>query len=326
MRSQQLAHMTVRYGSSFAAYLLDHEDMFSSADYKLLNGQTGGGLIPCLQSRFNGFVKLTYFPDGLVPIQSCMADITPDQFLTVLAGLLETINHVEANGLFNISKIDMDLDAFYVNEHTYEVGIIYLPIRQNVSGNSSQEAFNLFCQTVLASLRSHEQLRSLIRVIAGSANGAMGRFDYLLNRLMSSCSIDVDAAKKAAIPSSLDAESVIDSGLYPPPLAYTSAARRRYFLQGTFGNRQFKITIDEGVHVLGKSSAKAHYVIVGVNTVSNRHCEINKTGERLSVRDMGSTNGTFINGRRLTSNAYTELKTGDCLKVASLELMVREVN
>ncbi len=53
--------------------------------------------------------------------------------------------------------------------------------------------------------------------------------------------------------------------------------------------------------------------------VSKRHCEIRLTGDRLIVRDLGSTNGTFVNGMQV-SNA--ELKAGDVVGIGDHVLHV----
>jgi S1-C subfamily serine protease len=43
--------------------------------------------------------------------------------------------------------------------------------------------------------------------------------------------------------------------------------------------------------------------------VSTRHAELRRTGDAWSVRDLGSTNGTFVNGERVTADR--RLTTGD---------------
>jgi predicted component of type VI protein secretion system len=49
--------------------------------------------------------------------------------------------------------------------------------------------------------------------------------------------------------------------------------------------------------------------------VSRRHCCLAPGGEGLTVRDLGSTNGTFVNGRRICSAA---LHPGDELRIGHL--------
>jgi pSer/pThr/pTyr-binding forkhead associated (FHA) protein len=50
--------------------------------------------------------------------------------------------------------------------------------------------------------------------------------------------------------------------------------------------------------------------------VSRRHCELNQNSETLEVRDLGSRNGTFLNGRRV--DGETAVNAGDYLQVGPL--------
>lgn len=52
-------------------------------------------------------------------------------------------------------------------------------------------------------------------------------------------------------------------------------------------------------------------------SVSSRHCEILLQGSEVLVKDLGSTNGTFINGEKITERA---LKPGQTLRLGNVEL------
>ena len=54
--------------------------------------------------------------------------------------------------------------------------------------------------------------------------------------------------------------------------------------------------------------------------VSRRHAELRRVGDGLEVHDLGSTNGTWVNGRRVQG---TSLKDGDRVTVGTTELLVR---
>ncbi len=54
--------------------------------------------------------------------------------------------------------------------------------------------------------------------------------------------------------------------------------------------------------------------------VSRRHCEIFEMGEQLMIRDLGSSNGTFVNGKRVMGQQV--LKPGDELTVGAVTLRV----
>jgi predicted component of type VI protein secretion system len=54
--------------------------------------------------------------------------------------------------------------------------------------------------------------------------------------------------------------------------------------------------------------------------VSRRHCELFDVDGKLTVRDMGSSNGTYINGKRIAGQH--PLKVGDELTVGAITLRV----
>src|SRR5256885_6503713 len=56
--------------------------------------------------------------------------------------------------------------------------------------------------------------------------------------------------------------------------------------------------------------------------ISHDHAEISLAGETLKVRDLGSTNGTFVNGARLANGKAVTLRTGDSLHFANAEFLL----
>ena len=57
--------------------------------------------------------------------------------------------------------------------------------------------------------------------------------------------------------------------------------------------------------------------------VSRRHCELFEVGGQLMLRDLGSSNGTFVNGKRVTGEQ--SLKHGDELTVGAVTLRVAKL-
>ncbi|MBE9508467.1 MAG: FHA domain-containing protein [Chloroflexi bacterium] len=56
--------------------------------------------------------------------------------------------------------------------------------------------------------------------------------------------------------------------------------------------------------------------------VSRRHCKIHQRGSAFLVEDVGSANGTFLNGQRLTPYLPHVLKDEDDLQVGRIRLRV----
>jgi len=57
--------------------------------------------------------------------------------------------------------------------------------------------------------------------------------------------------------------------------------------------------------------------------VSRKHAVIHHAGEDYTVEDMGSTNGTFINKKRIQPHAPETIKPGDEVRFGKLSLSVK---
>jgi pSer/pThr/pTyr-binding forkhead associated (FHA) protein len=71
------------------------------------------------------------------------------------------------------------------------------------------------------------------------------------------------------------------------------------------------------IKTIGRSSGAEF--IVDAALVSRLHCQLTAGATELQVHDLDSTNGTFVNGRRVTD---ASLKEGDRLGVGRVEFVI----
>jgi pSer/pThr/pTyr-binding forkhead associated (FHA) protein len=71
------------------------------------------------------------------------------------------------------------------------------------------------------------------------------------------------------------------------------------------------------IKTIGRSSGAEFMVDVAL--VSRLHCQLTAGATELQVRDLDSTNGTFVNGKRVDE---ATLKEGDRLGVGRVELVI----
>lgn len=58
------------------------------------------------------------------------------------------------------------------------------------------------------------------------------------------------------------------------------------------------------------------------NGVSRLHAVLKREGERIFVMDLGSSNGTYLNGKRLKPNIEHTLNHGDLLALGKLKIQI----
>ena len=62
-------------------------------------------------------------------------------------------------------------------------------------------------------------------------------------------------------------------------------------------------------------------IVIGAGYVSARHARFTLMGQNLFVEDLGSTNGTLVNGRAIA--APTALRTGDTVTIGDVAIRAR---
>src|SRR6516225_4872158 len=76
------------------------------------------------------------------------------------------------------------------------------------------------------------------------------------------------------------------------------------------------------VHMLGDSwttlgRTEGNMFQINEQSVSSRHCEVKARGDELLVRDLNSTNGTFVGGMKVTEGI---VKFGQSFRVGNVEV------
>src|SRR5437899_7405173 len=88
---------------------------------------------------------------------------------------------------------------------------------------------------------------------------------------------------------------------------------------GGFEGRVLKLKL--GTNRLGRSHENDFQI--EHPTISSRHCEIDIAGDCLVVRDCNSTNGTFIDGERVSTGT---LNFGGVLRLGDVELVAESIS
>ncbi len=81
-----------------------------------------------------------------------------------------------------------------------------------------------------------------------------------------------------------------------------------------------KILIDKKSFIIGRKNKGADYVCRN-NFVSKSHAEIISREGRYFLKDLGSTNGTFVNGMRVEKLLNIEINNNDRIKFADWEYL-----
>ena len=91
----------------------------------------------------------------------------------------------------------------------------------------------------------------------------------------------------------------------------------------------FEFTLDKlmsrsGGMVIGRASDQCD-LVVAHPTVSRRHARLSLTGDALMLEDLGSTNGTSIDGKALKQTEPMTLRAGTKVRLGDVDMLVRQL-
>jgi pSer/pThr/pTyr-binding forkhead associated (FHA) protein len=89
----------------------------------------------------------------------------------------------------------------------------------------------------------------------------------------------------------------------PPPTARTAKQYALRFISGKYQGGEFPLPNNREI-VVGRSS-ELDMVLVE-DMVSRRHAKLTVTGDQIFIQDLGSTNGTFVNGEKIKRSRLQE--------------------
>jgi pSer/pThr/pTyr-binding forkhead associated (FHA) protein len=89
------------------------------------------------------------------------------------------------------------------------------------------------------------------------------------------------------------------------------------FISGKYQGGEFPLRMNREI-IIGRSSDLD--MVLVEDMVSRRHAKISSTEAEVYIQDMGSTNGTFVNSERITSQ---RLSDGDRITVGRTSVIYR---
>jgi pSer/pThr/pTyr-binding forkhead associated (FHA) protein len=84
----------------------------------------------------------------------------------------------------------------------------------------------------------------------------------------------------------------------------------------------FEHELQNGTMTIGRVNANT-IVIRGDTAVSRQHCQIEKTNQGIFITDLGSSNGTRVNGQKIGSQRVP-LKDGDRIRIGGTQVRLAD--
>ena len=294
------------YGNNLT-YICNDANNFLPTEYKVLSNKANSCFVKCMKMTYNGKTQLEYFTSELKSLESMMRIIDAEKFALIVSHILENVMEVKKNGFLSCKKIDISLDKIYVDPTTYKVKMIYIPL--NVSSYDDEYIFENELRTLLVKvITDYENVGSqkIKRLRIDLSNGMIN-----IEELYESIKTGVEIKKHEVVENSKSSSEVYkkESG----NICITSLN----------SPEKFSIDITKPEFVIGKKASMVDGVVSFNKMISRVHCKVLTVGSHVSVVDLKSANGTYINGVKLVPDTPYPVKNGDIIRMANSDFQIQ---
>ena len=279
-------------GANFA-YLLHGDLHVQPTEYKILQRCGQLPLLRCMAMRYNGRPELLYLSAGCRAVSAMLPTMNASAFLIVAQGLLDAVREVGNNGFLSRTHVDLSFQKIFVDPSTHQVLLSYLPLDRPLFEDA---------QSFTNCLRT-----KLIDAILSFPASGSGLLDGLLHQLREEDrpleSIQARPVQQTAAPRIPSWNGMLRLIALDAPMALEIQVHRVPF-------------------TIGKNTGVVDAALTYNQAISRLHCRITKLNGRYQITDLGSVNGTFVNGGRLTPNLPYQIENGDTVLLANSSFRV----
>lgn len=259
------------------------------------------------ETKYNDSIRLMYGIDGFVMLGEVIEKVSRANLVSAFNGFISSIKEVSKNDFLSINAIDIDYTRLFYDIKNNVIKYAMLPINYELDCCDNLNWKNRFKNTVLIILGVILQTRSqyynnAYYSIMNVGFNELDVIDYLLK---------YDYSHVLSETTSADEKTSQDT----PQMVRGLVLEHN----GELGN--IKININKKMFVLG-SGDDANGNLSIDNTISRMHCCIYEDDGVYSVEDLGSTNGTRINGFILDPGIRYLINNGDVLMLAKTSFNV----
>lgn len=286
------------------------------------------------EKRKKGY-EFEYYVGTARPLKEVLSGPIPlEYFEPMLISFLDLAQACDANGLTS-QRVCFDEEYIFFDPVRYSLRFVYIPVRGATERISSPlKALEHLAQRVkLKDAHAQQLADNVLDYVMRNAifswpdyedflrgQGVLDRNDVVAHDtslLESRTTTRIDCRDLYGY-DFMSTEETAPASAKEPERAPVAASRRFVLVRMLDGAEW---PLKHGINVIG-SAADCDVCLEGVEGVSRCHAEILVASDACQIADLGSTNGTHVNGTHLAPNRPVVLHEGDTIHIARIQLTV----
>jgi uncharacterized conserved protein, contains FHA domain len=305
-------------------YIFDSDNSISMTEFKVVQGLSECGILCGVKAFHNGNDKLIFDISGFNSLSGVISVKEASEIKNISDKIMRIIEEIKNSGFLQAEHLDWNLDRIFVDKKFENVYMIYIPaeIGQN-------EPWELKCSQMMKEIyeikpelehSQAETAKPLTEEISdeddkNSNENISGKSKKgLFKKFFKDKQSKEKKYKKEAVEESFGGTELLDS-IFIPSIV----------ISGVNTPQKIEAVVSKEEYVIGKNPDCTDLTVDFSKAVSNRHCCIICKDGISYIKDLTSTNGTFLNGVRVLNDDQKQIKVGDKIRIANCEFVVKSV-
>ena len=246
-----------------------------------------------------------------------------EAFFKIIRDVLETVKAFDKNHM-NMGWLVFDMDFVFFNPVSRRLMFTFLPIQGYESGESIRDFFlKLMDIASFSKQEGTEYVQAYLSILRSGLQLSVYEMEKFVKEYYEQS--EAGGERKIECPR---CHAKLNGGLQKciycgktigiPMTGGTPKASKTVYLIRKITNERAYIT--KTPFVVGKAP-ECDYCISNNPAISRKHLEISNQNGTYLVRDVGSLNGTYINGTKLAAEVPYELQSGSVFMIANEEFI-----
>lgn len=266
-----------------------------------------------MKPRLDAANEMSFFAPACVPLKKYLAkEGSITKVCNVLRQTIDMMNQVTANQLF-VQNVLLDMKYVFVREMTDKVYFVYEPYLKNTM---PAHVFSFLLEVVnVTKIKDKEQQARLSQLKSFlNTHSRLDELDGYLSQMDAKKGVTPMADEGTVLLSVEDEGTTVLTASQDFELE-TTVLRREPIATLTRNRSGAGIRLTGSQITIGRSADNV-VVISDITDVSRHHAVITRNNGTYTLTDLGSKNGSTINGRMIQRNVNETIQSGDVLAFA----------
>ena len=310
--------------------------VISELELKLIRNIADEGFLIPYPIELNGSNALIYSYGDLVSLTEVTDKINMNEWRRIILKFFDCVETVMKNGFLNVCNLCLDPDHVMLDQE-FNIRAVYIPVEGAYFYEDEKEFVNALRLFVRTTGENTGFLDSDFRAVLADAGSTMDRIKTAVEKFvpMQNAGNDREQEKRSLFAGlfAKKAEAKKQSSKGERAVIHVQGGATEILEEGPVGItlvytgdiKPLRFDIKDPGLVIGKQEGSVDLVIPFSKAVSRIHCKVGFEDGAGYIEDLGSSNGTFVNGNRYGKGERTKLEPGDKVKIANVEFEVEAI-